>query len=147
VVEVEVSALKPLPEAPAVSARDAMPPSEGAAVTASPHRGGGRRTLGVALGGGGVVALGTGLVFGAMARSSWNDALAHCDAERACDDQGLALEQTARERATLSTVLVSAGLAAAAAGTFLYLTAPRTRAVVAPTTAGDGATVTLLGSF
>jgi len=118
--------------------------------TSSGRRGRSRRILGLLVGAGGVAVAGVGLVVGLSARSSWHDALDnHCDADRRCDPTGLELGDSARSKAIVSTVLVGVGLAAAAAGTILYLTAPseRRRPAVAPVVTSDGAGLTLLGVF
>lgn len=79
--------------------------------------------LGITAAGGAAVA--ASLVVGALARSKWNAALSHCDADLACDEQGLALGDQARTRATIATVVGGAGITAAAAGIVLYVLQPR----------------------
>jgi hypothetical protein len=106
-----------------------------------------RKKIGLGVGAGGVALLGTGLVFGALARSTWNDALDHCDADNACDDTGIELGDSARTKATISTVLVGVGLGATAAGAILYLTAPKGSTTIAPAVGGDSAGVVVRGRF
>lgn len=84
-----------------------------------------RKLVGFAVIGLGAVATTTGLYFGARARNRWNDSRAFCDDQNRCDAQGGRLVDDARSAATISTVLVGAGLAAAAIGTVVVLTAPR----------------------
>jgi len=81
--------------------------------------------LGIAAGGGAAVV--TSLVVGALARAKWNDALSHCTADRACDEQGLALGDQARTRATIATVVGGIGITVAAAGIVIYMMQPAPR--------------------
>ena len=71
----------------------------------------------------GAAALGTGIVFGVVAKSKNDDASAHCSAVD-CDAEGVALTQSARSSALISTVLVAAGGVVTAGGVLLVLTAP-----------------------
>jgi len=112
-----------------------------------------RKTYAVAtIAAGGAVAV-TGLVFGVMARSKWNDATAICPASACASqadlDRANALRDSANSRATLSTVLVIGGGVLAAAGVALWVTAPSEQHAVALTAhpSGDGAQVTLSGRF
>ncbi|HEU4727319.1 MAG TPA: hypothetical protein VFT22_05510 [Kofleriaceae bacterium] len=79
----------------------------------------------------GVAAVGVSLVFGTKANSSFNDAKALCGVNLVCspDDysKGQQLIHDARSHATTSTVFITAGAVAIAAGAIVYLTAPRTR--------------------
>ena len=88
-----------------------------------------------------------------MARGKWTDAKDVCggttcpteaDRMRAQD-----LGDAARKRATMSTIFVGVGIAAAATGVVLFVTAPssesQTRVTAAPT--HDGAGITLSGRF
>lgn len=140
-VEVEVPALVAKPEDVDLGLG---PESPGETRVAPPSN---RKKIGMGVGAGGVVLLGTGLVFGALARSTWNDALEHCDADRACDDEGIALGDSARTKATISTVLVGVGLGATAAGAILYLTAPKGGTTIAPALGSDSAGVVVRGRF
>ena len=85
-----------------------------------------RRTIGLALGGVGLVGLGVGAVFGVKALTNLADSKAdgHCDAESFCDDEGFQLRHDARDAATISTVTLALGATAAVAGALLWLTAP-----------------------
>jgi hypothetical protein len=82
-----------------------------------------RRYLTYGIGGGGGVLIGTSLLMGAVTRSRWNEAQAHCR-ERLCDQSGVDLAHSAHSLGTASTVVFVAGTAALAAGVYLYLTAP-----------------------
>jgi hypothetical protein len=79
----------------------------------------------------GVAAVGVGLVFGAKASSTYNEAKALC-VSLACDpadyDKGKQLIRDARSDATASTVLVAAGVVAIVASVFMFLTTPSERA-------------------
>ena len=101
----------------------------------------GRRYLAYGVAGGGVALVGTGLLFGQLARSAYNDRVEFCQTGNVCSPEGLELIDKAQSRATLATVLTIAGGAAVAAGAVLYITAPsgdgdRTAALVP--TAGPG---------
>lgn len=86
-----------------------------------------RRIIGMATGSAGMAALVAGLGVGLSARATWNDAFdsAQCSRETLmCTSEGQEQTDSARSRATLSTVLVGAGAALVGAGVVLYLTAP-----------------------
>lgn len=85
-----------------------------------------RRTIGIALGGVGLVGLGVGAAFGVKALSNLaaSKADGHCDAESFCDDEGFQLRHDARDAATISTVTLALGATAAVAGAILWFTAP-----------------------
>jgi tetratricopeptide (TPR) repeat protein len=74
----------------------------------------------------GVALVGTGLYFGAHARSKWDDAKALCGADLGCDDadrlRGDQLLHDARLRAGVSTGLVAGGVVALGTGITLWLT-------------------------
>jgi hypothetical protein len=89
---------------------------------ADPARG--RRIAGIALGSAGGAGVVVGAVFGALAIAKKNAEGAHCDGGF-CDAEGLASDRAAHSAATVSTVAFAAGLAVAAAGTVLILTATR----------------------
>jgi hypothetical protein len=108
-----------------------------------------QKTVALVLGGAGVGAVVVGVVFGAMARSDWNDSRAHCDAMNFCDDAGFDEVESAQRSAGVATVLVGSGLVAIAAGGVLWLTAPRAsdRVTVAPAVAPGRVGWTLSGRF
>jgi hypothetical protein len=103
----------------------------------------------VAMGGGGA-ALVTGIVFGSLARSKWNDAKAVCGGTTCTTqedvDRANALGDSARSKALVSTILVIGGAAIAGAGIFLYVTAPGGTQIT-PTASDTGAGVSLTGQF
>jgi hypothetical protein len=99
-------------------------PSEGSA--ASPQR-----TIGLVVGGVGVVAVVVGSVLGVVAKSTYGDATKYCPSgpTSPCYAQGLAEDGTAHGQATGSTVAFVAASALLAGGAALYFTAPRDRGV------------------
>lgn len=108
-----------------------------------------RRLFGLTLGGAGAVALLTGVSFGFAARDSWNSAFDDglCDRSTLeCNAEGQDLTRTARTRALVANIIGGAGIAMAAAGTVLYLTAPD-RSDVSVTPTQGGATVSIGGAW
>jgi tetratricopeptide (TPR) repeat protein len=95
-----------------------------------------QRLVGLIVGGAGVVALGAGAFFGLKAGSTYDDAIAQCNAAHQCQQSGLDLADTATSQATISTVSFVAGGVLLAGGAVLYFTAPRG----APTTGTRGTT-------
>jgi hypothetical protein len=112
-----------------------------------------RKLIGIVAMAGGGAALITGLVFGKMASNKWSDAKDVCGGTTCTTtaDQMKAqdLGDSARSKATLSTIFVGFGIAAAATGVVLFMTAPSTESQTAvsahPTQ--DGAGITLSGRF
>ncbi|MGE5181960.1 MAG: tetratricopeptide repeat protein [Acidobacteriota bacterium] len=97
----------------------------------------------------GGAALATGVVFGVMANSAWNDAKAQCSGTTICTDpiqlqNANALRDDANSRADYATGFFVAGVALAAAGIVLYDTTPSEHAI-AVTPSGQG--VALSGRF
>jgi tetratricopeptide (TPR) repeat protein len=92
---------------------------------ASPGRG--RRIIGAVLMGVGAVDLGVSGYLTLDARDTYGRALdMHCMGQKdACNAEGLQITHDARSRANVATVFAIAGVAAAAGGLVLYLTAPR----------------------
>ena len=112
-----------------------------------------RRTIGIATTAVGVAALGTGAVFGLLARSKWSAAKAVCNNSTTCTSQADAdaaahLGAQAHSRATASTSFAIAGGVIATVGIVLFATAPSEHALeVAARSSGDGGTLVLSGSF
>jgi tetratricopeptide (TPR) repeat protein len=95
---------------------------------ASRQAGGTRRIVGLGVAGAGVAAMAAGLGFGWSAKSMWDDAFSSglCDADAlTCTAAGQKQTDRARSRALVSNILVGAGVALAATGVVLYVTAPR----------------------
>jgi len=99
-----------------------LPPASGA-TDQGIDDGAGQRTAGLIVGGVGVAGLAVGSYLGLSARSKYHSALAYCDANDECYPEGLSLNDEARQRAKVSTVLFGVGAAAALAGGVLYFTA------------------------
>jgi tetratricopeptide (TPR) repeat protein len=114
-----------------------------------------RKFIALGLGGGGVVAMAVGFVFGAKASSSYDDAKKLCGNDLVCSSdnfaQGKKLVSDARSAGTISTVLVGVGVAAVAAGAVVYFTAPkapeRATARLTPVLHDGGAGLALTGTF
>src|SRR5262249_6600998 len=85
------------------------------------------RIVGIALGGGGLVAAGIGIGFGIRALSKQQDAEEYCDGNK-CDPTGLTLRKEAIAAGDTSTVFVITGLALAGGGVALALANPFSRA-------------------
>jgi hypothetical protein len=85
-----------------------------------------QRTIGLVVGGVGVVGLGFGTVFGLIAGSKWSDAQNKCTPS-ACGSGSPAQDDksAAQNAATISTILFVAGGAALATGAVIFFTAPR----------------------
>lgn len=81
------------------------------------------KTLGIAIGGAGVIALGAGIGFGLHARSQWDAAHAdgHCDDLQLCDPAGVELASSARDSATIATIAVGTGVIGVGVATVLFL--------------------------
>jgi hypothetical protein len=138
VPELTASRRAPAPADPAVQ----DPPKESAAPAAPSSSGAGQRAVGLIVAAGGLAALGVGGVFGVLAKSSDDDAEAHCKRVdvRRCDPTGLAMIDDAKSQALVSTILVSAGGAALVGGAVLFFTAqraPQTSLRIVPTFTGS----------
>jgi hypothetical protein len=110
--------------------------------------GGSQRTMGLVVGGAGVVGVALGGIFGLVAKSTYDGALSNdCKgAPSACSAAGVSAGQSAHDQATVSTVAFIAGGALLAGGGLLYFTAPKAGSVrVAPTVGSKGAGLSLLG--
>jgi hypothetical protein len=167
VVTVEIPALakeqaEPPPEdmveQPPPEERFVEEPDPELAGSGSPGRG--RKIAGIGIAGAGVVSLGVGLVFGAKARSAWNEVESICGSDHQCDnqadyDRAQGLVSDSRSAGNLSTILVGVGAVAIAGGVILYLTAPsggghaddETALRIQPELGADGASVVLAGGF
>ncbi len=92
-----------------------------------PHSTGSRqRIAGVALGTAGIVGLGLGAAFAAVAASSWSASQSECNmASCTQHDQAVSDHNTAFDFATVSSVAFIAGGVLAATGIIVFLAAPR----------------------
>ncbi len=116
------------------------------------------RTIGLVVGGAGVVALGVGVVFGLQALSKNSDAQDLCKAPAACaNPDAVALGSEANTAANISNVGIGLGIVGIGVGTYLFLRSPSTpapvtattkaRIRVAPHVGSNNGGVTLYGSF
>ena len=89
-----------------------------------------QRTIGLVLGGAGVVGVAVGAVFGLQASSKWDDAKSKCDDyPYECGAEGVDLADDAKSSATISTIGFIAGGALLAGGAALFFTAGSGEAV------------------
>jgi hypothetical protein len=95
------------------------------ATPASGNDGSTQRTIGLVVGGLGIVGVGIGTVFGIVAMSKENDALHNDCTGSYCNQTGLQLGQDAHSAATASTVSFAVGAVALAGGAVLYFLAPK----------------------
>jgi hypothetical protein len=87
---------------------------------------GGRRILGLVMGGAGVAGLGVGTVFGVLASSAWNSAKSACGGDTShCSNVAAASadRSTTQTDGTVSTTAFVAGGVLLVAGTIVFLTA------------------------
>lgn len=129
-IVVRIPALTALPEEE--QAVDPGPPAPAGATDPaldedSRDPGSGRRTLGLALGGAGIVGLGLGSVFGVIAMNKDKQADEICGGTAECPagEGGEDRTREARQNAMISTIAFAAGGALVASGIVIYLTAPK----------------------
>ncbi len=143
----------PEPEKPIVGPAvvPTAPPTDDPTQPVDEDPGRSRRLLALGVGGGGVALTVLGIGFGLAASSAYSDRKPHCDTgvtPNQCNDIGAEFVDTAKFRATVSTVLVGAGLVAVGVGAGLYFTAPKERqTTVGVTATSDGVGMTVMGSF
>jgi len=83
-----------------------------------------QRPIAIALGAVGIVGLGLGTFFGLSASSTWKDAKDDCsDYPYGCPKDSVTKQESASNKATVSTIAFIAGGAALAVGTVLWFTA------------------------
>ncbi len=108
---------------------------------------GGQRTIGVVIGGAGVVGLVLGSVFAVVAKSTYGGAQGH-GCPNACTNAGYSQGQSAYAEATAATVGLIAGGALLVGGAILYFTAPKGgRLSVGPAVSATGAGLRVAGSW
>lgn len=151
-VEVPALVAEPKPEPAVVAPQEARVEVPAGVVASFEDPGKTRRLAGLIAGASGVVAAGVGLGFGLSARSKWNEANDGLCTDNVCTPEGQELADSARSRATVSTVMVSAGAALIVTGAVLYFTAPRREASsrsarLLPTGSASAAGVALVGRF
>lgn len=127
-----------------------------AAPSSSARPGRTRRIVGLSLAAAGVVSFGVASYLALDARSDYNSAIDdHCFGSKGtCTSDGIRLTSDARSQANLGTVFAIVGVAAAAGGVVLYLTAPSgpkteraTEAMYVAPILGDGAGLVLGGRY
>jgi hypothetical protein len=141
----------PTPDASAKAKTSMLPP----AGSAPPHDSGGittQQTLGLLVGGVGLVGAGLGGYFGVRAISKNSDAEEHCPKSGFCeDDDGLTLTDKAKKNATASNIAFIAGGVLVATGAVLYLTGGRSssadRVALVPSVGPTAASASLVGRF
>jgi len=115
-----------------------------------PTSGSGLKTAGFVALGVGVVGLGVGTYLGLSAKGLDNDAADLCT-PRGCTSEGKALNDDARSRGNLATVVFTIGAVAAVGGLVMVLVAPsstsKTTASLSPWVAHTGGGLGLSGSF
>jgi serine/threonine-protein kinase len=130
---IDVPALDPDASAPAPGATTSAPASGSTTAPAQPAApetpstsspGSTQRTIGLILGGVGIVGVGIGAVFGFVAKSDNDGVGGNCN-QGVCNQQGLSSLDSAHSAATVSTIAFAAGGAALAGGALLYFLAPR----------------------
>jgi hypothetical protein len=116
------------------------------------------RTVGLVVGGAGIVSLALGAYFGATAISKSSDAKSRCPSSTCSDSGAVAENNDAKSDAVISNITVIAGVAALGAGAFLFLSAPKEATTpsgaspptgwrVVPTVGRRGAGLSLRTSF
>lgn len=133
--------------APAPAAAPVAAPATPAATQAAPGADSGtssgssfwntQRTIGVIVGGAGVVSAVVSGVFTAGALGKKSDAKAYCDSGQCTDQKGVDLLSDARSAGNLATITGIAGIALVGAGVVLFVTAP----------SGDGSKVAVSTSY
>jgi serine/threonine-protein kinase len=120
-IVIEVPDLRPVapPAPPPHSAPMPLSPS----THADTERPFDRRLPAAILGGAGLASILAGAVFAVSANNNYDDAGPYCRTNR-CTQPGIDLRDRAYDKATVSTVTISVGLVAVAAGVVLWLTAP-----------------------
>jgi serine/threonine-protein kinase len=108
-----------------------------------------QRTVGLGIGGAGLVGVVVASIFGAKASGKNSDSLAHCRAAdpTRCDSQGVALREDAYSAATVSTILFIVGGAMTGAGAVTFLTAPSGAPKIEPVVGVGVGGLTLRGSW
>jgi hypothetical protein len=143
-IRVVLEAITGVPAAPPSA------PAETPEASESPTKGDTQRTLGLVVGGAGVVGLVIGGIFGLVSKSTYDHAFTvECSGNaNDCRPSGVQDGQTAHSQAMVSTVGFIAGSVLLAGGAVLYFTAPRVGAVgIAPAIGSNGAGVTLGGPW
>lgn len=86
------------------------------------------RTWALVVGGTGVVALGVGAAYGVSSLSAYADAEQQCPTHHGCGSAAMSARDDAQTRAWVANVALGVGVAATAAGIWLWLSPPGSRA-------------------
>jgi hypothetical protein len=118
------AAAAPVPDATVEGGPAATPTSPGKS----------QRVAGVVVGGVGVAGIALGSVFGIVAKSTYNGAVATCrnGVLTDCTQPGVDQNKSAHDQATISTVAFIAGGALLGAGVLVFFTAPKAAVTVSP---------------
>ena len=117
-----------------------------------------QKTLGLIVGGVGLLGIGVGSFFGLQAASKNSDAEEQCPRGNKCDTrEGVTLTEDAKDAANISTIAFGVGGVALAGGLVLFLTAPSSdeepakaagsRLMLAPVVGPRGGGVSMGGTF
>ena len=133
---------------PAVPSGPSAAPAPDVAPAPAQPSGGGRRTLGLVLGGVGVAGLATGAVTGLLALDRASTVKAHCP-NLACDPQGLSAASQGQWLASTSTVaFIAGGVLVAAGAYFVFFAGSHSSGVaVAPAIGPESGGAVLRGAF
>ncbi|HKQ70489.1 MAG TPA: hypothetical protein VJT73_14165, partial [Polyangiaceae bacterium] len=148
-VSVTIPALDDAPAPPVVVDDTTKVTSRDANVVTS----GTGRTLGLIVGGAGVVGLGISGAFALRAKGKYDDSLDKClpGEPNKCFESGVTLRNEARSAGTVATVAFGVGAAAIVAGAVLFFAAPspaeKPRVSLVPSVGPGSAELTLLGSY
>jgi hypothetical protein len=134
-------------EIPALADGGEAGPGPGPGEPAKSGGGSAQGTMGLVMGGVGIVGVAVGAVFGLSASSKWKDAKAECsDYPYGCGSEGVALQDDAKSAATISTIGFIAGGVLLAGGAALWLTAGSGDEQAVAVGVGPG-TLRIKGSF
>jgi hypothetical protein len=133
------------PPSPVPSDTKPEPPAPGATHATL----GTQRLVGIGLGGGGVLGVLIGSIFGGLALSKLNasNGPGECAADNHCSESGASLRYAAQDRATVSTVGFVMGGLLLAGGAATYFTAPHPDKTVGLTIVPTGLGVAVAASF
>jgi serine/threonine-protein kinase len=159
-IEPPAPASAPAPPAPSASVPPPAPTAAPAPVAPGPPEPAAkeaaipRRTLGLALGGVGLVGVAVGSFFGwkTIEKKNASNADGHCNASNVCDRVGTELRNEGKSAATLATVFMGIGAASLVGGAVLFLTAPpeetrQGKVRLAPLVGQDGGGLSLRGAW
>lgn len=124
IATVTVGALDPDPRPPAPMIGPVADPMRPPDEAPDPDRGSTQRTVGLVLGATGVASMVVGGIFVGLTASNTSSADEGCPTPTTCSDEGFAAVEDARTTALVADITLIGGVALAAAGAVVYLTAP-----------------------